>query len=401
MEKFIVFLDSNIYNASNYSFGNLQFSKLKKLIEQGHVTLLFNSVVEGEINRHIKDRIKKATKEFNKVVSSREFAAFRYEDGYFGKFEKLNADIMSELVQKRFHDYLESCQAIKIPVNSINVERIISDYFEGNYPFEISKPAEFKDAIIIQSLLEYKKLVTDGTLCVVTNDKGFRAALASIKEFVYPDINKFLEAITETIGDQEKQKQLSEYLTRVEMQRKIDGEIKSFVNDAIYTMDLMYDEFDIIDMQKVEFNLVLVDIVSPNKARVVIEVETDILVWYSYTDEEKSYFDKEDWKYLWKVETEKEEAHRVNFELTLRLDIEHFSDDVDTDDIEVIIEGCEDEPSTIDLDQTTFISGKVLSTNDKDYEDSEPYDVCPGCGKDIHFKNDALTGYCIRCSPDH
>ncbi len=82
MKKFIVFLDSNIYDAANYSFGNPQFSKLSELIAQDHVTLLINSVVEGEVKKHIKERIKKAAREFNKLVSSREFASFRFEDEY-------------------------------------------------------------------------------------------------------------------------------------------------------------------------------------------------------------------------------------------------------------------------------------------------------------------------------
>ena len=67
MKKFIVFLDSNIYDVANYSFGNPQFSKLSELIYQDHVTLLINSVVEGEVKKHIKERMWKVEVEKEEV----------------------------------------------------------------------------------------------------------------------------------------------------------------------------------------------------------------------------------------------------------------------------------------------------------------------------------------------
>lgn len=101
MKKFIVFLDSNIYDAANYSFGNPQFSKLKELTEQNYVVLIYNSVVEGEVKKHIKERIKKAVKEFNDLVSTRDFTSFRYEEEFAEKIKRLNFNDMYELCQKK------------------------------------------------------------------------------------------------------------------------------------------------------------------------------------------------------------------------------------------------------------------------------------------------------------
>ena len=112
MKKFVVFLDSNIYDAANYSFGNSQFSKLCELTDQDHITLLINSVVEGEVKKHIKERIIKVAKEFNKLVSSREFASFRYEEEYSNKIAKIDPNEMYLITQKRFDEYLESCKAV-------------------------------------------------------------------------------------------------------------------------------------------------------------------------------------------------------------------------------------------------------------------------------------------------
>jgi hypothetical protein len=401
LKKFIVFLDSNIYDAANYSFGNPQFSKLSELIYQDHVTLLINSVVEGEVKKHIKERIKKAANEFNKLVSSREFASFRYEEEYADKIAKLEPNEMYTIPQKRFDEYLESCKAVSIPVNGINIEQVINDYVEGKYPFEASKPAEFKDAIIIQSLLEYQKLNNEQKIYIVTNDKGFRAALNNKENHTCKDINEFLELVTESIDDLVGK--LNSYLINEEMISEIEAEIRSSINDTTYSMDLPYDEFDVIDIENIKFDVAFIDIISSSEAKVIIDAEADIKIWFSYTDEDKSYFDKEDWEYLWKVEVEKEEVHRIAFELTLNIDIEKFSDDIAHEDLEVIVEGHEDGPSRIDLNEATFVSGEVVSDNYRDDEDdySSGSGVCPDCGEKLTFETDALTGFCTTCSPNH
>ena len=58
-----VFLDTNIYDAANYSFRNASFSRLRSLAEAGHLQLIMNSVIEGEVRSHISERVKKAVKE--------------------------------------------------------------------------------------------------------------------------------------------------------------------------------------------------------------------------------------------------------------------------------------------------------------------------------------------------
>lgn len=46
---YYVFLDTNIYEESNFSFQNGKFTKLKELIESESVILLYNEVVYREV----------------------------------------------------------------------------------------------------------------------------------------------------------------------------------------------------------------------------------------------------------------------------------------------------------------------------------------------------------------
>lgn len=52
-----VFIDTSVYENANFSFGNKQFSKLKELIEEENVELLYNEIVYREVYQHIGDNL--------------------------------------------------------------------------------------------------------------------------------------------------------------------------------------------------------------------------------------------------------------------------------------------------------------------------------------------------------
>lgn len=407
LNHYKVFLDSNIYDGMNYSFGNPQFKKLKELANAGHVTLLINSVVIGEVKKHIRERLKKAAKEYNGIVTSREFAAFRYEDLYASKFEKINTNEMYELCQKRFDEYLKDSNAVIIPVNGIDVEQIISDYVNENYPFESSKPEEFKDAIILQSILQYRKgLDSEEVISVITNDKGVRAAIAKTNNLAYEDINKFLDRVTKDIDLQTRV--LNEYLNTDNARDAIEEQIYSFINNVNYNLGVPYDEFDVLEISSVDFDISFIDIISPEEANVVVGFSAEIKVWFTYVDEDNSYFDKEDWEYLWKEEVEKEETHTISFEMSINIDVSEFKVNEDEEELEVedyilSITGYKKEQNRIELNENTFIEGEVIAKSNR-YEEQElkgAYTSCPDCGCSINLENDGGNGFCIECAPNH
>lgn len=60
-----VFVDTNIYEAANFSFYNKQFTKLRELIEEESVELLYNEIINQEVYQHIGDNVANAVSEYN------------------------------------------------------------------------------------------------------------------------------------------------------------------------------------------------------------------------------------------------------------------------------------------------------------------------------------------------
>lgn len=128
MKTYSIFLDTNIYDAFNYSFDNPQFSKVRQFESDGNISLLINSIIEGEVRSHIKKRIGDALTKTNNSLKDSAFAAFRNEPSYSSRFEPFDISELPEFIDKNFTNYLEDCKVQRISVNGIDIESIIVNF---------------------------------------------------------------------------------------------------------------------------------------------------------------------------------------------------------------------------------------------------------------------------------
>jgi len=410
MNLYEVLIDTNIYDASNYSFGSPQYCKLVELSSIGYVKILINSIVEGEVLRHISVRVKDAVKNINEALNDRVITPFRHEENYKELVKLFDYKEMTTLLETRFSEFLHQCGFLRISSNGIDAERIVQDYFAQNPPFEAQKPDEFKDAIIIQSLIEYKKHSKDSVICAITNDKGFKKALVTTGIVQYDDISSFLDYITVLIDKQAACLKL--YISEGYIDEEVEEQIRSAIEEISFSFEEIPDEFNISDVSDISFELLYVDSLNAQTADIVIEANAIIKVWSSTVDEEQSYFDKEDWKYLWKVEIEKEETHSITFEMLITLDISNFADHTADEGVpdfandEIIATGYSDAPADFLLDDESCIEVEILSETDPYIQNDDGskescYTYCPDCGSPIGTDNDGGNGFCIKCAWDH
>ena len=73
-----------------------------------------------------------------------------------------------------------------------------------------------------------------------------------------------------------------------------------------------------------------------NVARVAIEAQCTVKVYYKYTNEDHSFYDKEDGVYLWQEVIEIEESYKVELNLTISLDISNCG--IDTEEEKEYVE---------------------------------------------------------------
>ena len=266
--------------------------------------------------------------------------------------------------------------------------------------------------------LEQMNGLKDDIFCVVAADKGFRKGLSRlIPERYSVNVYHRLDEFISVIAALDKRVQaLTEYLDTEFAEDEIKDAILPFIENVSYQVDDFTDEFELLDVDNVCFHLLWTDIISDLKAKATFDVEAVIKIWYSYTDEDRSCFDKEDWVYLWKTEVEKNETHKINFEITLDIDLADFgmhADDSENkagehvfnfeDDCITVI-GIAEKPHSINLDEDTCQECEVTESdpfNDDAGEREFALDTCPDCGCPIGLENDGGNGFCVSCAPNH
>ena len=417
------------------------FKGLKSYAKKGVVQLQINSVVEGEVRGHIQERVTNAVRGINKAIKEPAFAGFKHIPGYMEKVEKLNVEEWVNKAQTEFETLLADCGIKQISVNGIDMEKIMNDYFNQKPPFESKKPDEFKDAIAVASIVEEaKKLAEDEVYCVISNDNGFNDAIKqNVQVPVSEDVKSTVACHNErlqlfdnlrTFLDYlNKLKKRSEYLAAFLQNVDVSYDIEATIRCVLERIDYQFEDIEpwieekgVIDIDEIEFKTYVLDVYDDDTAAISLDAKAIVKLEYSYTDENESFFDKEDHQYLWQTIIENEGTYEVKFEMVLLLDVSEcgnsIGDDTEiTDDIEfseddyVKIIDVIEEPETICLEERHCLETENISTSGPmhDYEPEDvyrewwghAYTVCPGCGKPIGHWNDGGDGFCTKCALEH
>lgn len=106
MLPYYVFLDTNIYEESNFSFENGKFTKRKDMTKTGNVVLLYNEVIYREVRQHIESYIKEAVGEYNAAVKNKGFAPFRNVREWEKHLDLLDEQKLIEQQWQAWEEYL-------------------------------------------------------------------------------------------------------------------------------------------------------------------------------------------------------------------------------------------------------------------------------------------------------
>lgn len=393
-----VFIDTNIYEITNFSFYNKQLSRLRELTEEGTVELLYNEIVYKEVYQHIGDNLSEAISKYNQVIEeNRAFAPFRADDKWGPKIEQIVIAEMVDALRKWWDEYLSSTDAIKIPISGVDIDDIVNKYFNRQYPFEAKKPTEFKDAICVDSLLKYYENCGDEKICIVAADKGFRRSFRGREGFVlFSDMNSFLNyAILQT---EHIDVQIEEAFTSDTFEENIKRKLDDLLDMSDVNIEDVYDDIDVtsIETQSVEYGYI--HECDEDSAVVIANASININVEYSVRDEDNSYYDREDDRYYWENFIEYSNTFSIKLEIEVALSINKNEDDlslvIDIDDV--------DADKNIYLREEDICESEIIHETINDEE--EPYDpdaeYCPDCGCKMTYINNA-GAFCVKCAPNH
>lgn len=385
-----VFLDTNVYIAAKYVFDKQKFDIFRSLMSKGLVSLLYTSVTEGEVLQHLSEDVRGAVKAYNNALKKE--AAILLKHDNFG-ISKLDEEKAIREVTEKFKSFLASNEACCLSLNPIDAEKLIKDYFEKRPPFEVKKPTEFKDALIVNSLKHFRE-TTDQEICIVSNDAGFRRAFDSGDDF----------KLFERIGDfLHYQKEKEEYYLALEALVSIavaDGVFDDTIKEYLEGLDINRDyygewECDEHNIDDIECELSFLN-TTEKGAIVYLDVLANVDAVMRYRDEDESFYDREEGRYLFEKYITAIEKHRIHFEVTVDCTIKGNDRNIHILSFDIL----EDEKyPTLDLSEGTLTDYEEIDSVDGELNlENEEIVFCSECGKMIGRESNA-RGFDYKGNP--
>lgn len=412
-----VYLDANAYIAAKYRFDKDAFGKLRQLIENGSVEVLYTSATIGEVLQHIENDVAKGITDINRIVRKEIPALAEIKE--LG-IRELQSQEAIESVKKKLNDFLASSGVIRISLNPLDAEKLISDYLEKVPPFELQKPNEFKDAIVINAIRNYQKTI-GAPILIVSSDQGFR------KAFGQDESISTVEYLSGALREHYKLKQQKEIEQCI-----VDALAEGLFDDTLrqYFMDLDIDrgyysdwECDEKEIDDLDCELLYME-QDDGKVIAHLSVELYITATITHRDEDTSFYDKEEDRYLIQNYVTWNEQHCLSVNADVLCNIE-ADEEPHITPVSVIDNR---QFNTLDLDEGTLQDwdevnsdvheepdliycsecGKLLGHHADycDYDDNplcsdcmtinEHGDICPSCGRKVPHEL-MNSGFCIDC----
>lgn len=372
MEQVEVYLDTNVYKGAKYIFEKGKLYTLKKLVEKGHVKIIYTSATVGEVKEHIKIDLDDGIKKYNHVIS-KNLGTLVDNSKYSDIISTLNCEEVINDINSQFDMYLSDTGAIQISLNPLDAENLMEDYFSKRLPFEKTKPYEFKDAIMINAIKQYQKKYRK-QICLVSSDEGFLKTFEGDNNFIlFKYLGHFLKYLNNKI---EFNVRIEESIIKDIESKRIQALIFDYLNDlTLYRFDILdweYNDLKIKNIEECELNYIDKNnnIISANLSiNSIIELETTFL------DAESSYFDKEEGRYIITNYVNSMEEHKIYLEIVVNYNICESGSDIDGKSMYIDKDNSD---SSVELSEDTEENIEII---EEFMDDEIESNCCSQCGR--------------------
>jgi hypothetical protein len=332
-----VTIDTNIFDAAQFDLGaNSPLRALENYVKSGKIKVVLSDIVVRESKRHIADQVKNVCRIMRKARADALEVSTEYCISTIGLNEILRiVKNKNELISKgeeMFDDFLRTINAEILGADLIDVDSILSDYFETRPPFEEGekKKSEFPDAFIAQQIR--KRFGETEKVVIISNDKGFvRACQESEKHLFFNSLGDLYNAISK-----EDVAAYNEIIAVIkELQLGISAAVKEYIKDSenIDVHGLSYDkdgiedgydynEFSLHSISDVTFSVHSVDEIFEKTSIVTLSCEADISADCYYEDYANAPWDSEEKEYVFVDTIKMREEHKARFECRIEIERE-------------------------------------------------------------------------------
>jgi len=312
MEKTItaVMIDTSAYHNRQCDFAGMTTAMIPtflRLMESNHIPVLSHPILDAEVRKHLNES--EIIKKTQNLID-----ALKKSKGILASLGLSSAELMETITTEKvegilFEEYEVFCKNF-VMLPYVAAQEVFDDYFSAKPPFSATghKKAEFPDAFVLKSLLQYCTSNPNAQVLVVSSDSDWQNALLNNTQINFAAT---LQAALAIMWPQLDNK--AEFVSRIwsESIPKIMTAVSAAAECEAYSIDDIYEleDIDISNVRAISMvgNMTPLEITDTS---VLIHATVSLLVTGTaeYCDESRSVWDKEDQMYYYKAYT------RIHFE---------------------------------------------------------------------------------------
>lgn len=249
-----IFLDTQVFIASNFDYTGQRFLSLIEWVEKEKVFIYLTDITKREIHANITKRADAATAELKKLRTSENLRILINLNGPYQQVIGTRPDkkaIIEELVSQ-FESFEEKASVDYIDTDSVSISDIFERYFTNIPPFGSgNKKSEFPDAFVIASLADWCEN-NSKKMYVISGDKDMIAAAKLSSHLVsISQIDQFLD---ELIHHEQTFVHDTIKAAYIRDQEQIILDIRSQFEDSEFYLDELDGEVDIVNVKSVNIS---------------------------------------------------------------------------------------------------------------------------------------------------
>lgn len=185
-----VTIDTNVFDSARYDFSeNSTLQLLVNYVKNGKVKVVLSDIVTKEAKKHIAEQVSKV------CGIARKLRAESLNTSTEHLIKHVGLDRLLELIKNKnelmdnganlFDSFIRDIDAEILHADLINLDAVISDYFEIRPPFELGekKRKEFPDAFIAHQIRS--RFGEGEVVAIISNDTGFKKACKETTNHVF------------------------------------------------------------------------------------------------------------------------------------------------------------------------------------------------------------------------
>lgn len=298
-----IFIDTNIYKSKKFQFNKYELKTVQELSASNFIQLLLSPIVNKEIEAHIKKEIKQAISVLNKAANEVKILRNTPNIPQYSIFNKISHQNIENKIIELFNNFKNNSKALEVTYDNVSSNQIIEDYFIKKPPFSEKKKSEFPDAFILASLYNWAE-ANDEKIIVISNDGDFKSYcdLYSQRLIYCDNLNVFLNSL---FSQMSQTTELFEFAEEIfsKLEQDIDGQLEKILPNVGYSSNAYELDDEVEDIEIEEFFLINSNIIKVDneKALFHLDVEVRLDAYHHYYDYDRSVWDSEDKKYLFKA----------------------------------------------------------------------------------------------------